>query len=361
MITVRTELPGKSLPAQKKFTTHGWQRIILLVVLGYEAAGCFLGGTLLILEPDGRLMNMPVQIMHGFFTDFLIPGIILFALGVLNLITFISVLRKAASDWWFSSLALGGLYIWFVVEIIILRELHWLHLMWGVPVLLGLVMAMPLIIARNESATTGRILLLFGIFSSVWYLAINIFVPIMYPGYSIVSVTVSELSAINAPTRILWVLLVLPYPLFFALFGWGVLRISSGSRTLKIMGSLIIADSTFNLYWPAMHQRQIIALGNGSLTDSLHIVWAMVTLIFMLLIIIFGAAALGKRFRIYSIATLAIFIVFGTLTWLESPGISQNLPTPYIGLWERINIGAFLLWVAVFAVVLIRREKSKPA
>jgi hypothetical protein len=349
--------PKKNLLAEGKIVQPKWQRIILLFILGYEAAGCLLGGVLLVVAPDGRLMDMPVEIMHGVFGNFLIPGIILFGLGILNTVTFVAVLGRKPSDWLMSCLALGGLFIWFVVEIIILRELHWLHLMWGVPVLLGLVMAIPLIILRNETGTMQNALLMCGIFSSLWYIAINIFVPMMYDGYSMASLTVSELSAIGAPTRILWVLMVLPYPILFAFFGWGVLKTSRGNRSLIIAAGLIIGYSIFNLYWPAMHQREVIATGGGTLTDTLHITWAMITLLLMMLIMGFGAAALGKKFRFYTIVTWAVFIVFGILTWLESPGIQKNLPTPFIGVWERINISAFMLWVIVLAIVLQRRKK----
>lgn len=77
----------------------------------------------------------------------------------------------------------------------------------------------------------------------------------------------------------------------------------------------------------------------------------------MMLIMGFGAAALGKKFRFYTIATWAAFIVFGILTWLESPGMEKNLPTPWIGVWERINIGAFMLWIIVLAIALLRMRK----
>jgi hypothetical protein len=179
----------------------------------------------------------------------------------------------------------------------------------------------------------------------------------MYDGYNIVSLTVSELSAISAPTRVLWVLLALPYLLLFVLFGWGVIGASKGNRSLKITGGLIIVYSIFNFYWPPMHQREVIAMGGGRLTDTLHIAWAMVTLLLMMLMMGFGAASLGKRFRLYTIATWAVFIGFGIFTWLESPGINKNLPTPRIGVWERINIGAFMLWVIVLAIVLLRMKK----
>jgi len=42
------------------------------------------------------------------------------------------------------------------------------------------------------------------------------------------------------------------------------------------------------------------------------------------------------------------------LTFLEAPRLQANLPTPWIGLWERINITVFLLWVGVLATVLWR-------
>ncbi len=122
-----------------------WQRIILLIVLGYEGAGALAGGILLIIAPDGKLMDMPVQIMHGFFQDFLIPGIILSGLGILNTAAFIVVLRRTKSGWLLAGLGLGGLAIWFVTEIIILKELHWLHAMWGIPVLIGCIVAFPLV------------------------------------------------------------------------------------------------------------------------------------------------------------------------------------------------------------------------
>jgi len=331
-----------------------WSRIMLLIVLGYEAAGALVGSVLLIVAPDGRLMNMPVDIMHGAFPDFLIPGILLLGLGILNAFAFVSVLRRTGADWLMAGLALGGFLIWFVVEIIILRELHWLHLMWGFPVLLGWVVAIPLIASRHQTALMQNTLLSCGILSSLWYAAINIYVPMQYEGYVIAAFTPSELSAIGAPTRVLWVLLCLPYSLLFAAFGWGVLQAAKGSRHLRLVGSLIIVFCIFGFYWPPMHMRGYEMM----LTDKLHIAWAVVTNIFMWLFMGFGAAALSKGFRIYTIASIALHVVFGAMTSLEAPNIATNGPTPTIGIWERINIAIFMLWVIVFAIVLLRREKT---
>ncbi len=331
-----------------------WSRIILLVVLAYEGAGALLGGVLLIIATDGHLMDMPVQMMHGAFPDFLFPGIILVGLGMLTTSAFVSVLRRRSIDWFMASLALGGLLIWFVVEVIILRELHWLHIMWALPVLWGWVAAISLIAARHDTSTMERALLYSGAFSSLWYIAINIFVPLHYDGYVMAVYTPSELSAIGAPTRILWVLLCLPYSLAFAAFGWGVMKAGKDIRHLRLVGSLIIAYSLFGFYWPPMHMRGEIP----TLTDTLHIVWAIITNIFMWLFMGFGAAALSRRFRIYTIVSIALHLVFGALTFLEAPNIPVNGPTPTIGIWERINICIFMIWVVVFAFALLRRRNA---
>lgn len=78
-----------------------------------------------------------------------------------------------------------------------------------------------------------KFLLSCGIVSSMLYMGMNIFVPRLFDGYSPVSQTVSELSAIDAPTRQLWVLLAMLYILLFAAFGWGVWKSASGNRKLR--------------------------------------------------------------------------------------------------------------------------------
>jgi hypothetical protein len=51
-----------------------------------------------------------------------------------------------------------------------------------------------------------KALLVCGILSRLLYVAMNVFVAMQWQGYSSASQTVSELSAIGAPTRSLWVL-----------------------------------------------------------------------------------------------------------------------------------------------------------
>ena len=126
-----------------------WQRILLLIILAYEGWGGVTGGTLLAFAPDGHIMKMPVEMMNGVFPDFLIPGLILTFMGYLTITAFFALLHNGKTSRWLTSLSMGGYVIWFAVEIIILQELHWLHIMWGVPVIVGFLLSIPLF--RNKS------------------------------------------------------------------------------------------------------------------------------------------------------------------------------------------------------------------
>lgn len=209
----------------------------------------------------------------------------------------------------------------------------------------------------TQVTTPQKTTLICGILSSLWYVIINIFVPTQYEGYHLTSFTISELSAIDAPTRQLWVIAVIPYPLLFGIFGWGILLSAGTNKSLSVIGKLILAYSVFNSYWPPMHMR-----GNEpTLTDTLHIVWAFVTVLMMMVMMVLGAVAFGKRFRFYTISSIVLLIVFGILTSLEAPNIPTNGPTPWIGVWERINIGVFMLWVIVLSIILLTSPKKSLA
>ena len=205
-------------------------------------------------------------------------------------------------------------------------------------------------------STRIRFLLSCGILSSVLYAAMNVFVAMQWEGYSSRSMTVSELSAVDAPTRGLWVTWGFVYTLLTAAFGWGVRASAAGNRRLRMAGGFLVAYGLTGLAWPLfpMHLREVLAAGGGTWSDTMHIVFTSFTVVLMLLAMGFGAAALGKAFRIYTILTMVLLATFGALTGSEAPGIDVNGPTPWIGVYERVNIGVFLLWVIVLAVALLR-------
>lgn len=133
-------------------------------------------------------------------------------------------------------------------------------------------------------------------------------------------------------------------------------------KTLLLCGIastlLYVAMNVFvAMQWEAyssapMHLREALAAGGGTLSDTVHLALGAITVLLMLAAMIIGAGAFGRWFRAYSIASLAVLAVFAALTFMDAPGVSQNAPTPWIGVWERINIGVFLLWVVVLALAL---------
>ncbi len=201
-----------------------------------------------------------------------------------------------------------------------------------------------------------RTLLACGILFSLLYVAMNVYFPLQWPGYDAASQTISELSAVGAPTRPAWVAVGFVYSLLVIAFGWGVWSAAGARRALRIAGALIIAQGVVSLGWPLapMHQREVLAAGGGSLTDTMHIVLGAVTVLLFIAAMGFGAAALGTRFRVFTAATLVVLVGCGALTGVEAPRMSANLATPLIGVWERVNIGAFMLWVVVLALALMR-------
>jgi len=122
-----------------------WRRRTLLAILAFEALGALIGGPALMAGPDGRFMNIPIEELHGTFSSFLIPGLLLTFLGVLNAVAFVAVLQRAPSAWLWAGLALCGFFIWFVVELSITGLQSWAQVAWGLPVPFGVLLALPLL------------------------------------------------------------------------------------------------------------------------------------------------------------------------------------------------------------------------
>src|SRR5215208_2164941 len=107
------------------------------------------------------------------------------------------------------------------------------------------------------------ILLAGGILSSMLYIVMTVVIAMQWEGYSSASHTISELSAIGAPTRSLWVLPAALYTVLVIAFGYGVWISAGRIRALRIVGGLMVAYGTLGLVWPfaPMHLREVLAAG----------------------------------------------------------------------------------------------------
>ncbi len=210
---------------------------------------------------------------------------------------------------------------------------------------------------------TRKALLICGILAPLLYVATDMLAATLWDGYSYTAQTVSETFAIGAPTRPLVVARGLAYSALIIAFGLGIWvsasRVPAQGRALRAAGKLTVALGLVDLAGPftPMHQRAVLGAGGATLTDTLHIILASADVVLVLLIIGFGARALTHRFRLYSICTLLGVVVFGAVTAMDGARVAANLPTPWVGVTERICIFAFMLWFAMLATGLLRATK----
>ena len=202
-----------------------------------------------------------------------------------------------------------------------------------------------------------KMLLVCGIAASLLYIGTDVFGALVYPGYSYTSQTISELSALGSPSRPYVFPLFLAYPPLLLAFAAGVWKVAD-TRNLRILAGLFGLYALLCLPFAPMHTRESLAAGGGTLTDTMHIVETILDSLLLLTIIAFGSTTFGKPFRIYSIVTLLLVVGFGLWTGSMGSAVASNLPTPWAGVTERITVFGAMLWIAVFASALLRRQPS---
>lgn len=205
-------------------------------------------------------------------------------------------------------------------------------------------------------------MLLCGIVSALLYVGINFLGALQFPGYSLMSQTFSELIAIDAPSARVIVPLAVLYGVLQIAFAVGVWQLAVVRRALRWAALGIAGKEVFGIavtvFFP-MHVREVLAAGGATPSDNWHLILTFVGMLFMLLGMASGAAAFGARFRIYTIATILVFLVGSILTAADAPRVAANLSTPWAGVEERMNSYGYLLWVSVLTIMLLRR--STPA
>jgi hypothetical protein len=203
------------------------------------------------------------------------------------------------------------------------------------------------------------ILLTCGILSSLLYILTDIVSVAIWSDYHYASQTISELFAVDAPFRTFVVICFIIYAFLIYAFGTGIWLTAHDRRSLKVTAILIIGKEilglTGTLFFP-IHLRGV----EGNYSDIMHgIVTAVGVFLFMFPAMIAGAVAFKGIFRIYSIVTMTLFIVFGILTGTMQPQYVANLPTPMMGIWERINIYGYMLWIVILSIMLLRLRNKQ--
>jgi hypothetical protein len=208
-----------------------------------------------------------------------------------------------------------------------------------------------------------KVLLVCGIAASLLYVGATLVGALQWKDYDWTTRSVSELFALDAPSRPLVATAFLVYGILMIAFGVGVWLSAGARRSLRILGGLIVGYGLVGLPGPVFFSMHTMVRGGGTQamqpSDVLHITLTAALVLLIVLSIGFGATAFGTPFRLYSIGTILVVLVFGALAGLQSGAMANNLPTPWMGVEERLNIFAYMLWIAVLAIGLLRAQGAR--
>ena len=208
-----------------------------------------------------------------------------------------------------------------------------------------------------------KILLGCGVASSVLYVASDILISWWDPSYSYRDQSFSELLAPGSPTRpLVLVLLAIPYGVLATAFGVGVWASASRRGAGRITGGLLVGYALIGAVtgiFLSAPTRETLEAGEETWRNSLHLPGTAVSVFCILLAMGFGSTLLGGRFRYISYAAILAILVFGVLAGVQAGRVAANQPTPWLGIVERGNIYAIMLWVAVLSIGLLLAQKSE--
>ena len=205
---------------------------------------------------------------------------------------------------------------------------------------------------------TRRTLLRCGILAPLLYGLADALAGARWAEYSFRDQTISELGALGAPSRPLFAaLLVLTYVLLVA-FGVGVRRSAGPRHGVRAAGGFIVGFGALALTVGQLASMRPRGTEQG-LSGALHLVEGGVAMVLVLAAMGLAASALGGRFRRYTIATIIVMLAFGAWSATDAPRIEAGLPTPWVGVRERIFWYAYQAWFLVLSVVLLR-EGARP-
>jgi len=123
---------------------------LLFALHAFVGLGAIGGGVMAILNPQGP-GGMPIDALKNSpFSNFIIPGIILFiVIGVGNVFSAVSILFKSKYQGYISSVFSWALVIWIVVQCIMLNEVVFLHILFFIIGLMEAVLSMVILFEQH--------------------------------------------------------------------------------------------------------------------------------------------------------------------------------------------------------------------
>lgn len=108
-------------------------RIIAIFLMLFNAAGAIFGGWSLIQDPTGGDLQMSLShLEHSPFRDYFIPGIILLSVnGIFCIVAMFMTMFQMNHYTWMILIQGALLTGWIIIQMIMLREIYYLHYILG--------------------------------------------------------------------------------------------------------------------------------------------------------------------------------------------------------------------------------------
>lgn len=201
----------------------------------------------------------------------------------------------------------------------------------------------------------STVISLFGIIAPLFYVIPTIVGGLLRPGYSHLSNSVSDLLASGAPNRIYLMIPFTVYPIFLSVFGFGLFAILRSkplplNSQTGLIGFILIGASMGILGILTMTIFPQDPHGTPMTTPGLmHLILVGVQAISaMAAILLIGFWFRSNGFSgyfIYSIISFVVLLITGVISII---GVTQG--SQFIGLFERLNVGAIIQWLIVIGI-----------
>ena len=201
----------------------------------------------------------------------------------------------------------------------------------------------------------SMVISLFGIIAPLFYIIPTIVGGLLRPGYSHLSNSVSDLLAPGAPNRIHLMIPFTVYPIFLSVFGFGLFAILRSkppplNSQTGLIGFILIGASmgilgilTMTIFPQDPHGTPMTTPG---LMHLILVAIQAISAMAAILLIGFWFRSNGfSGYFIYSIVSFVVLLITGIISII---GVTQG--SQFIGLFQRLNVGAIIQWLIVIGI-----------
>ena len=210
---------------------------------------------------------------------------------------------------------------------------------------------------KAPKSTILLILLACGALASVIYVIIDLIGAASYPGYKHAAQAISEMSAVGAPTADLLAPYYHGFSILFVAFAVGVYLAGSRQHALRRSAAFMFAVASVGTGLSRFRMNMRGAARTFS--DTMHLIVAAAAMVLLSGAMLSASKAFVRSFSLYSQSTVAIMVALFVLTLGDAAAVAANAPTGLMGIAGRICVGAWLPWIFILSLKLLKERGFK--